>query len=186
MTKHTQIAHWKTDLLNTTLPRWDDLPDIDIYMDQLVTLIDRYTEPLQLDAIKGKTITPSMVNNYVKHQLIPKPVKKKYGNQHLARLMVITILKQAFEIPSIKTGVEFQINLTNSKDAYNLFCQHMETTIHYFINEHNETITIEQIKHDFAPIQMACTTLIAKLMTEKELVDLLTNPTTLGDDTIDR
>ncbi|MBO0477079.1 DUF1836 domain-containing protein [Vagococcus sp. DIV0080] len=179
MTQTPSTKQWETELLNVSMPRWDDLPEIEIYMDQLVKIVDRYTSALQLD--HSKPITPAMINNYVKLKLVPKPVKKKYGKNHLARIIVITLLKQAFDIPAIKSGIEFQIHSTNAKDAYNFFCDHLESTIRWFIIKENETITIEHIKHGYAPIQMACTTFIAKLITENNLSDLLTQQVTTGE-----
>ena len=178
-----QITSWETNLLAISMPRWDELPDIDIYMDQLVQLVDKYTCTLQLD--HTKKITPAMINNYVKLKLVPKPYKKKYGRNHLARIIVITILKQAFDIPAIKNGIEFQIDSTNAKDAYNFFCNHLETTIKCFIIKENENITIEQKKHGYAPIQKACTTFIAKLITENNLNDILHQNKLLGEKEID-
>ena len=177
------LKEWEEALLNVSLPRWDELPEIEIYMDQLVKFIDKYTGELQLDHTKD--LTPSMINNYVKLKLVPKPVKKKYGKNHLARIIVITILKQSFEIPAIKSGIEFQTDSTNSVDAYNFFCEHLETTIKCFIIKENESITIEQIKQGYAPIQMACTTFIAKLITENSLKDILLLQTTNGENEID-
>ncbi|MEG0254921.1 MAG: DUF1836 domain-containing protein [Vagococcus sp.] len=171
MNQVTKIKEWESLLLEASIPRWDYLPDIEIYMDQLVKIVEKYTSPFQLN--HSKAITPSMVNNYVKLKLVPKPHKKKYGKNHLARIIVITILKQAFEIPDVKKGIEFQIDSTSAKEAYNFFCDHLETTITCFINKDNESITIEQLKQDYAPIQMACTTFIAKLITERNLDDLL-------------
>lgn len=183
MNEIKQTTNWESDLLAISMPRWDELPDIDIYMDQLVKLVDKYTNTLQLD--HTKQITPAMINNYVKLKLVPKPYKKKYGKNHLARIIVITILKQAFEIPAIKSGIEFQIDSTDAKSAYNFFCDHLETTIKCFIIKENETITIEQIKHGYAPIQMACTTFIAKLITENNLNDILIQNKLLEEEKID-
>ncbi|HCM90909.1 MULTISPECIES: DUF1836 domain-containing protein [Vagococcus] len=163
---------WEDNLAELILPRWDELPEIDIYMDQLVQYVIIHTSDLKLS--HSKDITPSMINNYVKLKLVPKPHKKKYGRNHLARIMVITILKQAFEIPAIKSGIEFQIDSTDSRDAYNFFCDHLEATIKYFILKENESTSIDHIKHGYTPIQMACTTFIAKLITENSLNDLLT------------
>ncbi len=174
-------SDWKKTLLLTSLPRWDDLPDIDIYMDQLVTLVERYTATLRVETGDTKIITPSMVNNYVKLKLIPAPQKKKYCRTQLARLIVITILKQVFDIPSIKAGIEFQVSLSDSKTAYNYFCEHIEQTIHFFIGSRDEEIQLEDLRSDFTPIQMACTTLVAKLITEKELQALLQQKTDDGE-----
>ncbi|MEG0284751.1 MULTISPECIES: DUF1836 domain-containing protein [Vagococcus] len=176
MEKSKTPETWQKNLLKVSLPRWDELPEIDIYMDQLVKYVEKYTHDIRLE--HTKPITPSMINNYVKLKLVPKPYKKKYSKNHLARIIIFTILKQAFEIPDIKNGIEFQIALTSPKDAYDFFCQHLENTITYFINEDKQDITIEQIKDDYAPVQMACTTFVAKLMTERNLNYLLSQQQT--------
>ena len=59
---------------NVHLPRWHELPDIELYMDQVITLIEKYLSPL-ITLEKHTLLTSSMVNNYVKHGLIPAPVK---------------------------------------------------------------------------------------------------------------
>ncbi|MCR4707804.1 MAG: DUF1836 domain-containing protein [Clostridiales bacterium] len=79
------------------LPDWERLPDLGLYMDQVVTLIERVFEtPLP----KGET-TRSMVNNYVKSGLVPRPVGKKYDRDHLARLLMVCVLKQALSMEGI-------------------------------------------------------------------------------------
>ena len=77
----------------------EDIPNIDLYMDQVMVLMERYLA-LFSDG-KDKLITPSMINNYVKLGLIPPPVKKKYSREHLARLMTICMLKQIMPIPTL-------------------------------------------------------------------------------------
>ena len=89
------------------LPRWQDLPTFDIYMDQLITLVKQYLKDLfdEEDVI----ITSSMINNYVKMDLIPKPVKKRYNREHIAYLLAITLMKQVLTISQVKDGIAFQI-----------------------------------------------------------------------------
>ncbi len=85
-----------------TLPRWEELPDFGLYMDQVIVLIERAFD----DLLPKGEITKSMVNNYVKVRLIPRPVGKKYEREHLAMLLMICILKQSLtmeEIASILT-----------------------------------------------------------------------------------
>jgi len=63
-----------------TLPQWSALPDIGLYMDQVMTLMER-----AFGATPGMGgITKSMVNNYVKAGLIRRPVGKKYDRDQLA------------------------------------------------------------------------------------------------------
>lgn len=78
---------------------WDSLPELDLYMDQVIVLMEKHLA-LFGDG-RDKLLTPSMVNNYVKLGLIPPPVKKKYNREHLARLTVICMLKPLLPIPAI-------------------------------------------------------------------------------------
>ena len=71
-------------------PRWRELPDMDLYMDQVVTLLNSslqlFTQPHQ-----GKPITSTMINNYVKHGIVNAPIKKRYMKRHVAYLFVVCI-----------------------------------------------------------------------------------------------
>ena len=160
------------NLTDFSLPLWDELPDIDVYMDQLVTIVERYLQPLSANGIPFKPLTPSMVNNYVKLKLIPKPIKKRYSRKHIARIIVITILKQVFDIPSIQQSIDLQTENTNSKDAYNLFCQYLHESLHAFSTQ-GETIIFNNPETDIAPIRWACITIVSKLFTECALTSTL-------------
>ena len=86
-------------LLDTALrlPAWETLPDFVLYMDQVIVLMERALE----NVLPKGELTKSMVNNYVKVGLIPRPVGKKYDREHLALLMMICILKQALSMEEI-------------------------------------------------------------------------------------
>jgi len=82
------------------LPRWEELPDFELYMDQVLALISRY---LGETPGKGeKMLTASMVNNYVKLEVMPSPVKKKYSRIHVAHLLVICALKPVLSISELR------------------------------------------------------------------------------------
>ena len=84
------IQKWCQALESYHLPRWDELPDMELYMDQVVTLIEKHIRFLANN--DDKLITSAMINNYVKLGLMPKPEKKRYERTHLAYLIVITLL----------------------------------------------------------------------------------------------
>ena len=94
-----ELKRFAQNLLSYHLPRWEELPDFDIYMDQIIALIERYLNIL--DDGKERIITNSMINNYVKLKLIPKPNKKKYNKEHIAYLIAITLLKQILTISEV-------------------------------------------------------------------------------------
>ena len=110
------------------LPRWDELPDIDLYLDQLVTLLDRYLSPY-FEEKKEPIITKTMINNYVKHDIIEAPVKKKYNRNHIASLFVICILKSIYSINNIASFLDLATSRFKMSYSYNKFCDLFEYAI---------------------------------------------------------
>ena len=80
-------------------PLWEELPEIELYLDQVLLYVNQVTQSTLGPNDKG--LTASMVNNYVKHGHVAKPIKKKYNAAQVARLIVITSLKTVFELSLI-------------------------------------------------------------------------------------
>jgi len=106
------------------LPRWEELPDIDLYKDQVLRLTDKHLAPLGI-----KPVTAAMINNYVKLKLLPSPVGKKYARMHVAFIFAIAILKDVFEIIQIREGILFETQTLGLKQAYNLFVTEVENAM---------------------------------------------------------
>ncbi|NBK96588.1 MAG: DUF1836 domain-containing protein [Erysipelotrichia bacterium] len=122
-----EIVEWSQTLIAYQLPRWEELPNFDLYSDQVIQMIHGYLQPLiKQDEV---VITSSMINNYVKNKMMPKPVKKKYQRVHLAYLIAISMLKQVLTIEQINAGITYQAEISGLKNAYNLFCESMENAI---------------------------------------------------------
>ena len=79
------------------LPQWEELPDLELYMDQVLSLVGRY-----LPSGEDKGLTASMVNNYVKQKVLPPPVNKRYGRGHLAALLMLCTLKSVMPISAVQ------------------------------------------------------------------------------------
>jgi len=116
-------------------PRWEELPDVELYVDQMVSYIERHLSVLDIEQ-EGHFITASMINNYVKMKLIPAPVKKRYGVRQLARLIVVCSLKRDFSISELSAMMDIELAKFENRVIYNLFCEEMERTIrHVFLAE---------------------------------------------------
>ncbi|MEG2859572.1 MAG: DUF1836 domain-containing protein [Clostridia bacterium] len=80
---------------------WQRMPDIELYMDQAITYLKR-----QLALFQGPSdaslVTPSIINNYVKDGLVPRPVNKRYAQPQLAALTMACILKRVLPIERVK------------------------------------------------------------------------------------
>lgn len=90
-------------ILNSTgFIKPEDLPNIDLYMDQITTFMDE-----QLSACKrydeDKILTKTMINNYAKNNLLPPPNKKKYSREHVITMLFIYYLKSILSINDIQS-----------------------------------------------------------------------------------
>ncbi len=132
---------------NFHIPRWNELPNLDLYLDQLVTILEKYLK----DYIGNKDetiITKTMINNYVKQGLIKPPKRKKYSRLHIATLIVICILKQIYSINDINELIMLAIKTAKFNSAYDQFCDALEKAILYTFKgieyETPKNITFEQ------------------------------------------
>ena len=106
------------------IPRWNELPDLDLYLDQVVNYIEKYLGQYTVNK-EDKIITKTMINNYVKLGIMPAPEKKKYSREHIAYLIVICVLKQVYSISDIGKLISLTIQYFELSKAYNRFCANL-------------------------------------------------------------
>lgn len=99
----------------------DDIPNIDLYMDQVTTFMDkalgkykRYEE--------DKILTKTMINNYTKAKIFPAPIKKKYGRTHIMLLVMIYHLKAILSIRDIGILFQFILSVKSIEEQEELIC----------------------------------------------------------------
>lgn len=102
------------------LPYWEELPEIDLYMDQVIVLMDKYLSFHKTDE-NTNIVTHSMINNYVKLGIMPAPIKKRYSREHIAYLIIICTLKQALPISDIKKLLDLRVQKTSIAETLNFF-----------------------------------------------------------------
>ena len=112
---------------NFSYPKWEDIPNIDLYLDQVLLYVNQVCAPVSPDKDKG--LTASMVNNYVKHDYLTKPDKKKYQRQQIARLIAITTLKSVFSIQEIAQTLNTLQSQASSDQLYDAFVDYMNQGI---------------------------------------------------------
>ncbi len=108
------------------LPRYHELPQVGLYLDQTVQFINGYFR-----SFPGVELTPSMVSNYVKKGVISHPVKKKYTREQLASLMYIVVSKTVLSLENIETLFKMQHEHCSAAQAYDYFCDEMENCLPY-------------------------------------------------------
>ena len=128
---------------NFKLPRYDDLPKVELYLDQTTAYISE-----RLEILGDVKLTSSMISNYVKHKIIRRPVKKRYAADQIAELFFIAVAKNVMQLSDLKAAIELQRRTYSTKVAYNYFVEELENILPYVFglktdldetgNEHTE------------------------------------------------
>lgn len=116
----------REQMLSYHCPRWDEWPGIDLYMDQVIGLLEENVS-IFYPASPAKIVTPMMINNYVKQKIIMPSKNKRYQREHLACLYVVFLLKSVLGLPDISDGMS--VFLPAAKETYNLFCEEIEAAL---------------------------------------------------------
>ena len=138
------------DLINQVLEEIesfniDDIPNIDLYMDQLTTYLNgKFNTSKRHD--DDKLLTKTMINNYAKSRLLPPPEKKKYSKDHMIILILIFFFKNVISINDIQTIVTPLL-----KDYYNndYIPNSLEDVTNAFLNHVQKSDLIEPLIKEF-------------------------------------
>lgn len=98
------------------LPRIEEYPDIALYMDQVITFMEK--------KYPKRPLTKTMINNYTKDRILPPPIKKKYSMEHLMLLSLLQVLKGTQSLPEIKKvlyPISQELAKGDSAPLYNLY-----------------------------------------------------------------
>lgn len=160
------------------LPKWSELPDLELYMDQVITLVNKYIGVLSADT--DAPLTPSMINNYVKSGILPSPIKKKYSRIHIARLIIICVLKSVLPIQQIGSLINILLRSRSDEDMFDFFCNNYTTAfdktkeiIRSALKENAKNSTDSESVLSIAVMQAAAVSGSSKLMAEKSLNELM-------------
>lgn len=126
-------------LRNYRAPRWEDFPRVELYMDQVIALLTEWLQPLYFDSQKP-AVTPSMINNYVKHSIVRPPVKKHYKAYHLGFLYVVLVLKQCYSLQEISSLIQIYSDIENMERIghdFNSFAMVLEESLHEIMETGN-------------------------------------------------
>lgn len=170
------------------LPRFQDFPDLQLYMDQLIDYVGRQLELFRLPG--EKPLTASMVNNYVKRHLVPQPQAKRYLPLHVAYLISVCLLKRLYSMDDIDRLIAFDVeHRFQAGSAYDKFIDLFEASLKAQFLGRSEAgtpggIEMVAVNGAFAPVVahpedltqvdrmyiMAATSTAAKIYTEQTLV----------------
>lgn len=109
---------------NFRLPRYSELPDVGLYLEQVTKYINTVLSPLGF-----AEMTSSMISNYVKKGVIDSPVKKLYYSEHIAYLIFVGVGKSVMSIDDISEIYSMQKTVYPCDMAYDYFCMEFENVL---------------------------------------------------------
>ena len=113
-------------LVGLHLPRYSELPNMGLYLEQVTKYINQCLAPLGCLEVTG-----SMIRNYVKMGLVSHPTKKQYFADQIAHLISITALKSALPLDHINLLFARQKKIYTDQTAYDYFCMEMENILNF-------------------------------------------------------
>ncbi len=171
-----KLRRWEKSLKNYRLPEWDELPTIDLYMEQVISLLSQWLYFLPAEDNQGEVVTPTAINNYVRLKIMPAPNKKKYSRIHIAYLIMICTLKQSVSIAYVQKMIPMGLTEDEVKTVYSDYVKQHRDAAMYFIKQvraHSRDILSSEENENSAGAVSRIVMLTAvlasfsKLMTEK-------------------
>ena len=115
------LESWLNQLNYFSYRNYEDKPDIELYMEQLVNYLEKEQQIFQTSSL-DKQITNSMINNYVKGEVVPAPISKRYNREHIAQLEEVCTLKNVLTISEVKQVLDQRyINHPAKGEIFNEF-----------------------------------------------------------------
>lgn len=175
-----KLRRWEEYLASYRLPRWEDIPDLGLYMEQVLLLLTQYLEYLPPELKQTEPITAAAINNYVRLRLLPEPQKKRYYRVHIACLIMICTLKQSLRLSTLRTLLPQELTPEAVRATYCAYVQRYTHCAQYFIEQSrlitaamfDREVTTELAVHDPAEMIISAAILsgFTRLFAEKLLL----------------
>lgn len=130
-----KLRRWEKYLDEYRLPAWEELPNIGLYMDQVVTLLTQYLDYMPPELREEQVITPAAINNYVRKKIMPEPIRKKYYRVHIAYLIMVCTLKQCLSIPTLQTIIPMGLSEEEVQRTYSSYVKRHRMACTYFVKQ---------------------------------------------------
>ena len=127
-----KLRRWERYLNRFRLPAWEEIPDIGLYMEQVVTLLREYLDYLPPELKEEEAVTAAAINNYVRTRVMPGPQKKRYYRVHLAYLIMICTLKQGLSISLVQKLLPVGLPPEEVRRIYSRYAERHRVTAQYF------------------------------------------------------
>ena len=130
-----KLRRWEKYLDDFRLPLWEDIPDLGLYMEQVISLLRDYLDYLPPELKEEQFITAATINNYVRTRVMPEPVKRRYYRVHIAYLIIILTLKHSLSIALIQKIIPMGLSEGEVERIYNGYAERHRQAAQFFMEQ---------------------------------------------------
>lgn len=164
------IKDLKKKLKESRPEDWDMIPDIDLYMDQVISYMTRQHIGLEMDGDE-ENLTSAMINNYIKSGLLPRAKGKKYNREHICYLTAICLLKQVLSVNEAGVLLSNQMEHRDIRDFYDNYNQVLDEEYNKVADEISDSATGEELAQ--TALRLAVSSYAQKLACKKILEEIM-------------
>lgn len=129
-----KLRRWEKYLNNYRLPEWHDIPNVGLYMEQVLNLLKDYLDYLPPELKDEQFITAATINNYVRKKFMPEPFKKKYYRIHIAYLIIICTLKHSLSIATLQKMIPIGLEEDEVREIYTAYAARHKMAADSFVD----------------------------------------------------
>ncbi len=152
-----KLRKWEKYLNDFRLPQWEEIPNLGLYMEQVIDLLKQYLDYLPPELKEEQFITASTIHNYVRTKVMPEPRKKKYYREHIAYLIIILTLKQSLSIALIQKVIPTGMSTEEIRSAYTAYVRQHSIAAQYFTEQIRQVASKILGHEEVYEISAACT-----------------------------
>ncbi len=167
--EHLLLEQWEQKISAFIFPRWNELPEIELYMDQVVSYLSQKLAVLYDCDVseENKSITATMINNYVKQKIVAAPVKKRYDRARVSTLLMLFCVKQVLSIGECAAFLTQIAQEMEPGTAYDRFCTVFEEILHRTVHRTADAADITAYPAETAMLSTAAIAFAHKIYAEK-------------------
>ena len=130
-----KLRRWEKYLLRFRLPSWEAIPNMGLYMEQVVELLKEYLDYMPPELKDEQVITGAAINNYVRRGILPPPSRRRYYRVHIAYLIMICTLKQSLSMTMVQKLLPPSAEEGAARAAYESYAAQHNRTATYFVEQ---------------------------------------------------
>lgn len=130
-----KLRRWERYMQQYNLPAWEEIPDLGLYMEQVIVFVEKYLDYLPPELKEEQIITAAAINNYVRKGIIPKPERKRYYRTHIAYLIIICTLRGSINITTIPRILPVDLPEERVQEIYSSIVREHRIAATYFVEQ---------------------------------------------------